>query len=182
MGRALNGTIVKIVDESLNELEVGEKGLIIVGAHQVMKGYNNRQSRSIFEKDGIRYYKTGDIGYLDSEGFIFITDRISRFAKIGGEMVSLSMVEGALHEVLGEDSNIATTNLKDDKKGEKIVLLYEGEKSKDEIIEAIKESSLSPLMRPAEIYRVDKIPLLGTGKVDFRELKSLALSLSQING
>ncbi|NLK66006.1 MAG: MFS transporter [Campylobacteraceae bacterium] len=182
VGRALNGTIVKIVDESLNELEVGEKGLIIVGAHQVMKGYNNRQSRSIFEKDGIRYYKTGDIGYLDSEGFIFITDRISRFAKIGGEMVSLSMVEGALHEVLGEDSNIATTNLKDDKKGEKIVLLYEGEKSKDEIIEAIKESSLSPLMRPAEIYRVDKIPLLGTGKVDFRELKSLALSLSQING
>lgn len=180
VGLPLNGTVVKIVDRNtLRELETLENGLIIIGGHQVMKGYHKKQSDSIFYKDEIRYYKTGDIGYVDNDGFIFITDRISRFAKIGGEMVSLSMVESAIHKVLDEDDFIATTNLKDSKKGEKIVLLYEGEKSKDDIVERIKMSSLNPLMRPSAVYKVYEIPLLGTGKVNFSELKILALNLEE---
>ena len=180
VGMPLNGTIVKIVDpNTLKELEDYENGLILVGGHQVMKGYFNKTSDVLVEADGIKYYKTGDIGYLDQDYFIYITDRISRFAKLGGEMISLSMVENALHEVLCDDDIISVTNLKDDKKGEKIVLLYEGEKSIAKIRELVKNSHLNALMRPSVIHKVEKIPVLGTGKVNFKGVKDLALQLDR---
>lgn len=180
VGMPLNGTIVKIVNpDTLEELNDFENGLILVGGHQVMKGYFNKQSDVLVEIGGVKYYKTGDIGHLDEDGFIYITDRISRFAKLGGEMVSLSMVENALHEVLSDDDIISATNLKDDKKGEKIVLLYEGDKTTDEIKNLIKSSNLNPLMRPTVIYKVDKIPVLGTGKVNFKGVKELASKLDE---
>lgn len=180
VGMPLNETIVKIVDpDTLKELEDYENGLILVGGHQVMKGYFNKTSDVLVEIDGIKYYKTGDIGYLDQDYFIYITDRISRFAKLGGEMISLSMVENALHEVLCDDDIISVTNLKDDKKGEKIVLLYEGEKSIAKIRELVKNSHLNALMRPSVIHKVEKIPVLGTGKVNFKGVKDLALQLDR---
>lgn len=94
-------------------------------------------------------------------------------------MISLSMVENALHEVLCDDDIISVTNLKDDKKGEKIVLLYEGEKSIAKIRELVKNSHLNALMRPSVIHKVEKIPVLGTGKVNFKGVKDLALQLDR---
>ncbi len=178
VGQALPGTIVKIVDPStLEELAIGEDGLIIVGGPQVMRGYltdAEKTAEVIVEIDGIRFYKTGDKGHVDSDGFITIVDRYSRFAKVAGEMISLGSVEEQLENILGEDVELIAVNLNDVKKGEKIVLLYNSELSKEEIRSAIKQSSMIALMQPSEYLHVDVLPKLASGKSDFKGAKNLA--------
>ncbi|MFV0480801.1 MAG: acyl-[ACP]--phospholipid O-acyltransferase, partial [Campylobacteraceae bacterium] len=97
VGMALPGTLVRIVDpDTLEDLPVGEDGLILIGGSQVMKGYLNNPEKTeevIVEIEGWRYYKSGDKGHIDDDGFITIVDRYSRFAKIGGEMISLGSIE-----------------------------------------------------------------------------------------
>ncbi len=181
VGQGIPGTIVKIVDPvTMQTLPVGTDGHIIVGGPQVMKGYLNDPSKTdevIVELDGIRYYKTGDKGHLDKDGFIFITDRYSRFAKIGGEMISLGSVEEKLNELLGETVELTAVAINDDKKGEQIVLLYKSELTLEQIKQSIKESDLIPLMKPSKIFEVDEIPKLGTGKSDFKGAKRVAEGL-----
>jgi len=183
VGQAVPGTMIKIVDPTtLRELEIGEDGLIIVGGPQVMRGYlgdAQKTAEVIVEIDGIRYYKTGDKGHVDSDGFISIVDRYSRFAKVAGEMISLGSVEEQLEKILGDSVELTAVNLNDEKKGEKIVLLYHSELSKDEINQMIKQSSMIPLMQPSELLFVDAIPKLGTGKSDFKGAKSLAQKLCE---
>jgi acyl-[acyl-carrier-protein]-phospholipid O-acyltransferase/long-chain-fatty-acid--[acyl-carrier-protein] ligase len=86
VGQGIPGTIVKIVDpNTLEELPVNSDGLIIIGGSQVMLGYLNEPDKTaevIIEIDGVRYYKTGDKGHLDEDGFIFIKDRYNRLSKI----------------------------------------------------------------------------------------------------
>ena len=181
VGQPIGGTIVKIVDPiSLETLPVGEDGLIIVGGSQVMKGYLNDEKKTadaIVTIDGIRYYKTGDKGHIDSDGFIYIVDRYSRFAKIGGEMISLGSVEESIQNIFGETIEIMAVALPDEKKGEQIVLLYIGELSEDEIKERIKDSDTIAIMRPNRLFKVEELPKLGTGKADFKGAKSLAIEL-----
>jgi acyl-[acyl-carrier-protein]-phospholipid O-acyltransferase/long-chain-fatty-acid--[acyl-carrier-protein] ligase len=181
VGQAIPGTIVKIVDPStLEPLGVGVDGLIIVGGSQVMKGYLNDQEKTdevIATIDGVRYYKTGDKGHLDENGFIYIVDRYSRFAKIGGEMISLGSVEESIQDIFKDTIEIMAVALADEKKGEQIVLLYLGELKEDEINQEIKSSELLPIMRPNKIFKVEELPKLGTGKADFKGAKSLAMEL-----
>ncbi|MDD0824202.1 acyl-[ACP]--phospholipid O-acyltransferase [Mannheimia sp. AT1] len=178
VGMPLPGTIIKIVDpDSLEELATGEDGLILIGGGQVMKGYLNdldKTSDVIAEIDGERYYKTGDKGHIDEQGFITIVDRYSRFAKIGGEMISLGSVEEKLTPLFNEETTFVTTAISDDKKGESIVLLIKTLLTLDEIKERMKSSALPPIMQPSEIFIVDEIPLLGSGKVDFKGANALA--------
>lgn len=181
VGLAIPGTVIKIVDlATYEELENGKEGLILIGGHQVMKEYYKNPSKTadvIMEIDGVRYYKSGDIGYKDDDGFLFITDRLSRFAKIGGEMISLGAVEGALSGIFKEDIIFTCTNLSDDKKGEKVVMLYSGEFDESEVAQKIRESNLVSIMQPSVIKKVDEIPVLGSGKVNFKGVKDLAISL-----
>lgn len=184
VGLPLPGTIVKIVDPvSLSELKNGEEGLIIIGGLQVMKEYYKDEAKTaeaIAEIDGVRYYKSGDIGYLDKDGFLVITDRLSRFAKIGGEMISLGAVEMALGEIFKDEIILACTNLADEKKGEKIVMIYVGEMVESEVKAKILSSKMVGIMQPSAIYKVDEIPVLGTGKVNLKALKEFALKLEKI--
>ena len=180
VGQAIPGTIVKIVNPvTYEELPVKEDGLIIVGGPQVMKGYLDDEEKTaevIIELEGIRYYKTGDKGHVDEDGFLTIVDRYSRFAKVGGEMISLGSVE----EMLGHifiDIDFITVNVNDDKKGEKIVLLYSSENSVTEIKDMLKGSDILPIMKPSEVFKVEEIPKLGTGKSDFKGAKKLAEEL-----
>ncbi|MDU5823241.1 MAG: AMP-binding protein [Haemophilus parainfluenzae] len=181
VGMPLPGTIIKIVDlESLQELPVGEDGLILIGGGQVMKGYLNAPEKTaevIVEIDGVRYYKTGDKGHIDHNGFITIVDRYSRFAKIGGEMISLGSVEEKLSQVFDEETQFVAVAVSDDKKGESIVLLIKSAFSLDEINERIKGLNVPPIMLPSQVFLVDEIPMLGSGKVDFKGAKNLAMSL-----
>ena len=102
---------------------------------------------------------------------------VSRFAKIGGEMISLGAVESALSQVLEGSVIFSCVNLVDEKKGEKIALLYSGEMSESEISDKIKEANLAPIMQPSVVKKIDEIPILGSGKVDFKAVKSMAENL-----
>lgn len=147
-----------------------------------MKGYIGDPENTasvIKEIDGIRWYISGDKGYLDEDGFLTIIDRYSRFAKIAGEMVSLGLVESEISKILSEEDQIAITAIPDNKKGEMLVLLLEGESEVETLKEKIKSLGLNPLFIPSTYYKVDALPKLGTGKTDFKGLKKLALSLSE---
>jgi len=131
VGLPLPGTTIKIVDpNTLEELPIGEAGLILIGGPQIMKGYLNdpeKTNAAIVEKDGVRWYKSGDKGKLDIDGFLIILDRYSRFAKLGGEMVSLGAVEIQIAEIIdNQDVEVLAITLPDSSKGEKIVLLVAG--------------------------------------------------------
>jgi acyl-[acyl-carrier-protein]-phospholipid O-acyltransferase/long-chain-fatty-acid--[acyl-carrier-protein] ligase len=175
----LPGTCFRIVDPvTLESLPTGEDGLILIGGVQVMKGYLNdpeRTADAVVELDGQRWYKTGDKGHQDADGFLTIVDRYSRFAKIGGEMISLGAIEGAIGKLLPDEVEILTTALPDGKKGEKVALLVAGEILLDELKQLIEQSGLNPLMRPAEIIPVESIPKLGSGKSDFKRARQIAL-------
>ena len=181
VGLPLPGTIIKIVDpDTLNELKTGEDGLILIGGGQVMKGYLDDPEKTaevIAELDSVRYYKTGDKGHIDEHGFVTIVDRYSRFAKIGGEMISLGAVEANLSQAIGEDAVFVATAVNDDKKGESVVLLVKSELTISEIQQRIKTLNIPPIMLPSEIFLVDEIPLLGSGKIDFKRAKLLATEL-----
>lgn len=184
VGLPLPGTVIKIVDEeSFHELPSNKEGLILIGGHQVMKAYYKDELKTesvISHIDGLRYYNSGDIGYLDDDGFLTITDRKLRFAKISGEMLSLANIEREIEKILGEDFPLLAINLEDEKKGEKIVLLYNKEEFEpEEIKEKLRLSSLAPLMLPSKIYKVEQLPLLGSGKADFKGAKILAQKLDK---
>jgi len=182
VGLPVPGSSFKIVDpESFEELATGEEGMILIGGTQIMKGYIGDEQKTasvIKELDGIRWYVTGDKGRLDEDGFLTIVDRYSRFAKVAGEMVSLGLVESEIVKVLGENDQIAISALPDAKKGEKLVLLLEGEMELDTLKAQIKAIEMNPLFVPSEYYKVEELPKLGTGKADFKGAKKLAGELS----
>jgi len=179
VGLPLPGSSVRIVDPvSMESLTIGEDGLILIGGTQVMQGYLNDPDKTadvITEIDDKRWYKTGDKGHIDKDGFLVIVDRYSRFAKIGGEMISLGAIEAAINPTLSEDVEILTTTIPDDKKGEKVVLLYAGDIEESELKKCISESGLNSLMVPALMIKVDTIPKLGSGKSDFNTAKKIVL-------
>ncbi|KIM10687.1 MAG: 2-acyl-glycerophospho-ethanolamine acyltransferase [Sulfuricurvum sp. PC08-66] len=185
VGLPLPGTAYKIVDpDTLEELPFEVDGLILIGGEQVMRGYledPKRTQESIVEREGLRWYKTGDKGHLDSDGFLTIVDRYSRFAKLGGEMVSLGALESEIRDIVeGEEVDIAATALPDPKKGERVILLLAGEMTPTELRRRILEAKINPLSIPDKIYSVEAIPKLGSGKSNFPAIKTLALEC--VNG
>ncbi|GGJ98623.1 acyl-[ACP]--phospholipid O-acyltransferase [Pseudomonas matsuisoli] len=179
VGMPLPGTSLKIVDPaSFEELQTGDEGMILIGGPQVMTGYLNdpeRTAKVIRELDGDRWYITGDKGRLDADGFLTIVDRYSRFAKIGGEMISLGAVEQVVKSAIADpDVEVMAVNLPDDKKGERIVLLHEQQLDTAALKRALLEAGHNPLMLPSEWLKVDALPKLGTGKADIAGAKKLA--------
>lgn len=182
VGMPLPGSSCRIVDpDTLEELATGADGLILIGGCQVMRGYlrdEERTARAIIELDGMRWYKTGDKGHLDADGFLTIVDRYSRFAKIGGEMISLSTVEDKLRTVLAQpELELVAVNLPDEKKGEKIIALIATTIGAEEIRKQLLAAQLNPMMIPAAIGLVAEVPKLGSGKTDFAAAKKMAMEV-----
>ena len=182
VGLPLPGTSCRIVDPvTFTELPSGEAGMILIGGAQVMVGYLNNPEKSaaaIKEIDGMRWYVTGDKGYLDTDGFLFIVDRYSRFAKIGGEMVSLSLVEAAIIEQTGDaEAQVIVVAIADDKKGEKLVALFTNNWDLDALRSRLLQSGLNSLAIPSIGHPVAELPQLGSGKMDFAGAKKIALEL-----
>jgi acyl-[acyl-carrier-protein]-phospholipid O-acyltransferase/long-chain-fatty-acid--[acyl-carrier-protein] ligase len=181
IGMPLPGCAVKIVDPStLEELKPNEDGLIVASGPNIMKGYLNNKEKTdevLVNINGKIWYKTGDKGHLDEDGFITIVDRYSRFAKLGGEMVSLTAVENKIYEYLGEDQDIklVCVNVPDEKKGEKIILVMEDQI--DDLKNKLIEFGMSPLWIPSDIKIVEQVPVLGTGKINFKGAKELVKTL-----
>jgi acyl-[acyl-carrier-protein]-phospholipid O-acyltransferase/long-chain-fatty-acid--[acyl-carrier-protein] ligase len=182
IGHPLPGISVRIVDpESLQPLAVGQPGLLLVRGPNVMQGYLGKPEKTAeVLQDG--WYNTGDIAVLDEDGFLSISDRLSRFSKIGGEMVPHVKVEDKLHEVAGlTEQSFAVTCQPDERKGERLIVLHTlaPEKIK-EVLEQFTQCELPALWKPkaGQFFHVATIPYLGTGKLDLRKLKELAQQLA----
>lgn len=182
VGHPLPGIAVKVVDPDTGErVPVGTPGLMMIKGPNVMLGYlNNPEKTAEVLRDG--WYSTGDIAVLDKDGFVTITDRLSRFSKIGGEMVPHIGVEEAYHRALGKTGQVlVVAAVPDEKKGERLVVLYideAGDAAK--LQQAIKDSDLPNLWKPApdSYYRIETIPLLGSGKLDLKAIKETAAKLA----
>lgn len=177
VGRAIPGVAVKIVDpQTRQELGIGQEGLLLVSGPNVMRGYWNDPLRTATAiQDG--WYVTGDMAKLDLEGFITLTGRISRFAKIGGEMVPLGQIEDACLDLIGTtDPVLAVTSVSDETRGERIIVVHTADIQPASLIRGMKDKGYPNLWipKPADFARVDALPFLGTGKLDLMALRRLA--------
>ncbi len=179
IGVAMPGTHVKIVDPDTGmELPPDTPGMLMVKGGLVMKGYldDPEATAAVITPDG--YYRTGDIASLSTDGHITITGRLSRFSKIGGEMVPHEMVEHAIGEIVNHEERVAAvTGKSDPKRGEKLVVFYcVQDIDIDAIIAGMRERKLPNLWIPKreDFIYIEKLPLLGSGKTDLQALKKLA--------
>lgn len=178
VGQPIPGTAIRIVDPETSEpMPTGEPGMLMVKGPNVMHGYLGRDDLTAeVLRDG--WYETGDIAVIDEDGYLKITDRLSRFSKIGGEMVPHGRVEEALHEAAHADEQIfAVTAVPDEKRGERLIVLYTRASEDIEGLAAkLGEMGLPKLFVPKvdQFVKVAELPLLGTGKLDLREVKRLA--------
>ena len=179
VGRPIPGTAIKTTDpETGADLPRGTEGMIHVKGPQIMQGYLNRpEATAKVLKDG--WYTSGDLGHLDPDGFLHITGRLSRFAKIGGEMVPHEMVETALMKAAGVDETaIAVTSVPDTKRGERLVVIHTAWPNPPaEACRKLLDQNLPRLWVPGteDFLQVESIPVLGSGKLDLRKLKEIAL-------
>jgi len=183
VGRPMPGIEVRVVDPDTREpLPAGQPGLLLVRGPNVMQGYLGRPDLTaevlIDDGPGGRWYVTGDIAAVDEAGFIRLTDRLSRFSKIGGEMVPHLKVEESLHMLAGvTERTFVVTALPDEKKGERLVVLHQlAEAALQECIAALAGADLPNLWKPrADAFvRVEEFPVLGTGKLDLRAIRERA--------
>jgi acyl-[acyl-carrier-protein]-phospholipid O-acyltransferase/long-chain-fatty-acid--[acyl-carrier-protein] ligase len=177
VGHPIPGVTVKIVDQETDQpLPCGQEGLLLVKGPNCMLGYLGEPE--LTEK-AIRngWYVTGDIASVDEDGFIRITDRASRFSKIGGEMVPHVTVEETINGILGAAASVVIA-LPDDQKGEKLMAFYaQNGMSADQLWHKLNSSELPKLWIPKKdnLYWVESIPLLGSGKVDLKKVKAMAV-------
>ena len=182
IGHPLPGISIRIVDpESREPLPAGAPGLLLVRGPNVMKGYLGKPGETAAVLHG-GWYVTGDIAVQDEDGFLSITDRLSRFSKIGGEMVPHIKIEERLQELAGEtDQCFVVTGVPDGKKGERLVVLHTlAPGDLRPVIENLSQAGLPNLWmpRPSHFFRVDELPRLGSGKLDLRRVREMALDLS----
>jgi len=182
VGLPLPGVAVKITDPDTGlTLPVGEAGLLKIKGPNVMLGYLGKPELTAeVLQDG--WYNTGDVARMDAEGFVAITDRLSRFSKIAGEMVPHLAIEEALHRQLGVATQVlAVMSVPDERKGEKLVLMYVDEAGDAvRMAQAVEAADIPNLWKPGResCFRIEALPVLGTGKLDLRALKELAKQLT----
>jgi acyl-[acyl-carrier-protein]-phospholipid O-acyltransferase/long-chain-fatty-acid--[acyl-carrier-protein] ligase len=163
VGRLLPG-----VEARLEQVPgVVEGGRLHVRGPNVMLGYLKTGNPGVIEAPPEGWHDSGDIVTIDAEGFVTIKGRAKRFAKIGGEMISLAAVEAIAAE-LWPDALSAVATVPDARKGEKLVLITQKPGAKRSDFQAFAKSrGAAELMIPAEIHVVDKVPVLGSGKLDY---------------
>jgi len=172
------GTVGRLMPGMSTEIEnvpgIKDGGKLIVSGPNVMSGYMRAENPGELEPTSDNKYDTGDIVSIDDEGFITIKGRAKRFAKLGGEMVSLTAAENLVQE-LWPDHLHAVVNIPDPKKGEQLLLLTEHkDANRPELIAHAKQSGVPELMVPKNIRVIDEIPLLGTGKIDYVSLAEMS--------
>jgi acyl-[acyl-carrier-protein]-phospholipid O-acyltransferase/long-chain-fatty-acid--[acyl-carrier-protein] ligase len=184
IGHPLPGITVRIVDpETHQPVPTNQPGMLLVKGPNIMKGYFNRPDKTAeVLHDG--WYETGDVAALDDDGFLTITDRLSRFSKIGGEMVPHIKVEEELHQLADTTEQVFVVSaVPDERKGERLVVLHTAtDQQLSSVFSRLPGSALPALWkpRPNQFFRVEALPYLGTGKLDLRTLKTRAAELAAV--
>ncbi|MCX7865802.1 MAG: MFS transporter [Limisphaera sp.] len=183
VGLPLPGVAVRVVDPgSFEPLPANQPGLLLVRGPNVMEGYWKRPDLTAAAfRDG--WYVTADIARLDEDGFVYLTDRLARFSKIGGEMVPHLRVEEVLHELAGATERcFVVTSVPDESRGERLVVLHRLEESRlRACLQELATTQALPNLwkpRPDQFYRVEAFPLLGSGKLDLCAVRQLARQLA----
>lgn len=186
VGHTLPGMAVKVLHPETGEpAEPGQPGLLYVKGPSVMKGYLSlpEKTNEVLQ-DG--WYNTGDIVSVDEDGFVTIHDRLSRFSKIGGEMVPHLKIEEAVQNGLQtQEQAVAVAGVPEEKKGEKLVLLYVKDKADpDRLYEILTQSGLPNLYIPKRenLIAIDEIPRLGSGKMDIMRVRQMAIEKQKETG
>jgi acyl-[acyl-carrier-protein]-phospholipid O-acyltransferase/long-chain-fatty-acid--[acyl-carrier-protein] ligase len=178
VGHPAPGVVAKVVDLDTGEGPlIGKEGLLLVNGPNRMLGYlgDPDKTREVF-RDG--WYVTGDIAMIDDSGFIYITDRLSRFSKIAGEMVPHMKIEESITALLEAPHMSAVTSVPDPSKGERVVAFYTDPRLQpQELWERLCRTELPRIWIPKreDLHHIEAIPTLGTGKVDLRAVRRLAL-------
>jgi acyl-[acyl-carrier-protein]-phospholipid O-acyltransferase / long-chain-fatty-acid--[acyl-carrier-protein] ligase len=183
IGHPLPGMSVRIVDpETGQPLSPDKPGMLLVRGPNIMQGYLGRPERTNeVLRDG--WYTTGDIASMADDGFLTITDRLSRFSKIGGEMVPHVKIEEKLHELAETTEQVLVVSATpDEKKGERLIVFHIlNEAQLASLLAQLAASDLPALWKPRkdQFYRVNALPYLGTGKLDLYALKNWANSMAR---
>jgi len=184
VGQLLPGIAIRLVDAVTEKpLPLDQPGIIVLKGPNIFPGYlrDENRTKEVLTSDG--WFRTGDVGFLDPDGFLHIQGRISRFSKIAGEMVPHETIEAAINQVLGLDQEterkIAIVGIPDEAKGEAIVLLstIAGPALDQECIDLrykLLDHGLTSLWCPRLIVPVEEIPLLASGKLDIKRCQELA--------
>lgn len=152
-----------------------EQGMLYVSGSSIFTGYMDNSIDSPFEEwDNKIWYKTGDLGYIDNDGYLFITWRLKRFVKIAGEMVSLPFIESILLEKYGNPEYPALAIEASENEGETVIVAFATKTlSLEELNEYIHNHGASNIIKIHRVHQIDAIPILGTGKTDYKQLKSM---------
>jgi acyl-[acyl-carrier-protein]-phospholipid O-acyltransferase/long-chain-fatty-acid--[acyl-carrier-protein] ligase len=182
VGQMLPGLAIRITDPATEkDVPISNQGIIWFKGSNVFPGYLNdpKKTAEVIQNG---WFRTGDVGRVDDDGFLYIEGRISRFSKIAGEMVPHETVESAINKVLGLDAEterrIAVVGVPDEQKGEAILLLstIAGPALEQECIDLrykLLDEGLSSLWCPKQIVPVTEIPVLASGKLDIKGCESL---------
>jgi acyl-[acyl-carrier-protein]-phospholipid O-acyltransferase/long-chain-fatty-acid--[acyl-carrier-protein] ligase len=180
IGRPIPGVAARIADpETYEPLPADGEGMLLIYGCNVMVGYLGKpEATGHVIRDG--WYVTGDMARFDDDGFITLTGRLSRFAKIGGEMVALERIEEELNAILATGERIcAVASVPDEKRGERVVVLHlplNGARVRG-LCQQLTERGLPSLGLPSErdFFQIEEMPVLGSGKLDLKRVKELAL-------
>jgi acyl-[acyl-carrier-protein]-phospholipid O-acyltransferase / long-chain-fatty-acid--[acyl-carrier-protein] ligase len=183
VGRLLPGVTARVTDPDTNEeLPMSSTGMLWLKGPNVFAGYLKDPDKTAAALKN-RWFVTGDLGRLDEDGFLFIEGRLSRFSKIGGEMVPHGTVEQRIAELFGWDQSegptAVVTGVPDASKGEALVLLTTQDVTAEQVRARLLEAGLPNLWVPRIIRKVEKIPMLGTGKTDLKGCRTLAMELTK---
>jgi acyl-[acyl-carrier-protein]-phospholipid O-acyltransferase/long-chain-fatty-acid--[acyl-carrier-protein] ligase len=171
-GKVLPNIQVRIENfETGQDCKTGEVGKILVKGPSIMNGYyeDPEQTAEVL-KDG--WYNTGDMGYLDEEGYLWHAGRFKRFTKIGGEMVSLVKVENILEKYLPQGASCCVVEVMDERKGSLIVATISQEVNKTEILRKMM-NDLPSIALPRHFIIIEQLPMMSTGKIDFRTVTNM---------
>lgn len=177
-GKVMPGVSVRIENfETGKDCSTGEVGKILVKGDCVMKGYyDDPQLTAEVLVDG--WYNTGDMGFFDEEGYLWHAGRFKRFAKVGGEMVSLVRVENVLEKYLPEGVQCCVVEVQEEKKGSTIVATVSQEVNKTHVLRSMMDD-LPAIYLPREFIVIEDLPMMSSGKIDFRSVTRMVREIMQ---
>lgn len=180
-GKVIPNVSVRIENFETGETcKTGEVGKILVKGDLVMKGY---YEDSVLTSEVLveGWYNTGDMGYFDEDGYLWHAGRFKRFAKVGGEMISLVKVENVLEKLLPEGVSCCVVEIPDEKKGSYIVASVSAEIHKTEILRKMM-NELPGIALPREFVVINELPMMSTGKIDFRTVTKMVQEIMNKSG